>query len=392
MDIHCEALAAEDFLARPLTTFYAPNGRETAEELQRKAELLQNIPLLTDALDAIPNMVVLLTATRQIAAANRAFLGLLQMSLGEVVSKRPGEAVGCIRAAQGPDGCGTSRHCATCGAVQAILHCQQRDERAVRDCRILVQTPGGVEPMDLRVTASPFEAGGTRFVLTTVEDISQSKRLGVLQRAFFHDALNTAGCIQGYSQYLSEESSTNPEICLRLGQLSDQLIETIQAQRDLMIAEAGELKTQPVPLRVTAILEELRSQYAIHPVAVGRPIVLRTPANLSVTADRQLLMRVLGNMVKNALEAIEPGACVTVGCQDEGSHVAFWVHNPSVMSTDVQLQVFQRSFSTKGESGRGLGTYSMKLLGERYLGGKVSFTSRELEGTTFTFALPKLPA
>ena len=51
------------------------------------------------------------------------------------------------------------------------------------------------------------------------------------------------------------------------------------------------------------------------------------------------------------------------------------------------MKIFQRSFSTKGE-GRGLGTYSMKLLTERYLGGRVSFTTSADEGTIFKVALP----
>ena len=59
------------------------------------------------------------------------------------------------------------------------------------------------------------------------------------------------------------------------------------------------------------------------------------------------------------------------------------------MPDEVQLQLFQRSFSTKGQTGRGIGTYSMKLLGERYLGGRVEFISRHPEGTTFTLSLPK---
>ena len=57
------------------------------------------------------------------------------------------------------------------------------------------------------------------------------------------------------------------------------------------------------------------------------------------------------------------------------------------MTREVQLGVFQRSLSTKG-SGRGLGTYSMKLLTERYLKGHVSFTSTASGGTTFTIRIP----
>ncbi len=67
--------------------------------------------------------------------------------------------------------------------------------------------------------------------------------------------------------------------------------------------------------------------------------------------------------------------------------IEFDVHNPGAMPRNVQLQVFQRSFTSKGD-GRGLGTYSMKLLSERYLGGRVSFTSEAVSGTTFSAWYP----
>lgn len=77
-----------------------------------------------------------------------------------------------------------------------------------------------------------------------------------------------------------------------------------------------------------------------------------------------------------------------MGCRTEGEFVEFWVNNPNVMPRTAQLQVFQRSFSTKG-SGRGLGTYSMKLISERYLKGAVAFTSCEEQGTTFLARYPR---
>jgi Histidine kinase-, DNA gyrase B-, and HSP90-like ATPase len=57
------------------------------------------------------------------------------------------------------------------------------------------------------------------------------------------------------------------------------------------------------------------------------------------------------------------------------------------MPEAVQLQMFQRSFSTRKGRGRGIGSYSVKLLIEKYLHGKVWFVSREPEGTTFFVAL-----
>jgi hypothetical protein len=63
------------------------------------------------------------------------------------------------------------------------------------------------------------------------------------------------------------------------------------------------------------------------------------------------------------------------------------VRNPTSIPRNIQFQLFQRSFSTKG-SDRGLGTYSMRLLGERYLGGAISFRSGPPTGTEFRLALP----
>ncbi len=100
-----------------------------------------------------------------------------------------------------------------------------------------------------------------------------------------------------------------------------------------------------------------------------------------------LLLRVLCNMIKNALEACGKGETVTAGCARQDGHVEFRVHNPGCMPREVQLQVFQRSFSTKG-TGRGLGTYSIKLLTERYLHGHVSFISTPEQGTTFSVRYP----
>jgi len=59
------------------------------------------------------------------------------------------------------------------------------------------------------------------------------------------------------------------------------------------------------------------------------------------------------------------------------------------MPLEVQRQLFTRSFSTKG-TGRGLGTYSIKLITEKYLQGTVSFVSNEEQGTVFTVRYPRV--
>ena len=105
-------------------------------------------------------------------------------------------------------------------------------------------------------------------------------------------------------------------------------------------------------------------------------------------SDKTQVLRIIGNMLKNALEESSEGDTVKAGCDlTNDNQIRFWVWNSQYIPKRVQLQIFNRSFSTKGV-GRGIGTYSMKLLGERYLKGKVDFTSETNDGTTFFLTLP----
>ena len=156
----------------------------------------------------------------------------------------------------------------------------------------------------------------------------------------------------------------------------------------MLQAENNELVVRPTKVNALALLRQVTDLYAEHKVTKDRHIrVDRHAKSIEIISDAVLLGRVIGNMTRNALEASPPGADVTLGCKVVEKDIQFWVHNSTFMPRDVQLQVFQRSFSTKGHD-RGLGTYSIKLLSERYLHGSVSFTTSRKEGTTFRARYP----
>ena len=100
-------------------------------------------------------------------------------------------------------------------------------------------------------------------------------------------------------------------------------------------------------------------------------------------------MRVIVNMLINALEATSEGGSITIGLQEDGYFAKFWVANQSVLPDHIQSQIFKRSFSTKGVD-RGLGTYSIKLLTENYLDGQVGFSSKNPDGTVFWIKIIKI--
>jgi signal transduction histidine kinase len=368
-------------------TMFAPAERAPEMRVQDLHQLLAGIPLLDKILCSVPDVLLFLNKQRQIVFANNAafcFLGIEPTP--EVLGSRPGEAMGCVHAAETEGGCGTTEFCQTCGAVQAIL-AAQRGTSDVKECRIALEDSW--DALDLKVSTEPFEYEGEQFTICAVQDISHEKRRRALERTFFHDVLNTVGGLRGFVELLLESDPEEvPEVAGTVNKISNQLIEEIESQRSLLAAEADELSVTLGELKTKEILEELAVVYRRHEVARGKSITVAADSEgLVFRSDYTLLLRVLGNMLKNALEATPAGENVSLGVRRDADQVEFWVNNPTFMPRDVQLQVFQRSFSTKGP-GRGIGTYSIRLLASRYLRGTVDFESSEERGTTFRVRLP----
>jgi signal transduction histidine kinase len=371
----------------PLPTYFLPAEQASQDTVLRQSRGFVDAPLAFALLNAVPNIVLVLNQQRQIVFSNHVLLDVLGVSEEEaVIGLRPGEALDCVHAREPGCGCGTTEFCRTCGAAQAILsglHGQQ----AANECRIVQQNGTA---LDLRVCVTPLSENGESFLVFTAEDISHEKRRQVLERLFFHDILNLAGVIMGYAGLLPDTGDPDQaaRITESIYEASRRLVEEIEAQRELSAAENGDLVVRPSALHSLDLLQSVRALYEGHDVAKDRRIAIEAQArDVSFTSDRVLLERVLGNMAKNALEACAPGQTVTLSCRADDHEVAFEVHNPTSMPREVQLQIFQRSFSTKG-SGHGLGTYSMKLLSERYLRGTVTFMTSPEQGTTFSATYP----
>lgn len=340
--------------------------------------------------DTLPTVIMALNCQRQVVFANSAAVNFLGASVVEdVLGKRPGEALGCINAGLGPGGCGTSKHCRNCGAVQAILAALE-GAWADEECKLLRREQQLLEGLDLHVTATPLTIEGALFVVFAVTDISHEMRRRSMERIFFHDVLNLAGGINGLVDLLRTECSSGQSNEFQVLHTATQaLVDEIVAQRELLAAETNELKPTLSLVDASGILRQLAGLYAASPLAQGQGIqVVEHCPVFQIETDERLVHRVLGNMLKNALEAGQVGDTVRLACDDEGETVCFRVHNASVIPEKIQENIFHRRFSTRGAS-RGLGTYSMLLLTERYLRGSVWFTSTEAEGTTFFLRLPK---
>ncbi len=360
-----------------------------------KDDFIINMPFFKMIIDTITDLIVFLDDNRRIVFANKAFCDFTSMDHHKTIGLRLGEALGCAHAYEEAEGCGSTKFCRECGAAKAIssslgnnISSSLGNKCYVQECRIIPKQEGG-DFLDLQVKSVPFKIKRDKYIFLVITDISHEKRRRALERIFFHDILNLTGNIQGLTELITsgyaEKRRMYEELLLKSARM---LVEEIHSHRILFAAESNVLTVDIDFISSLDILKEVRSLYENHYVAKDKNLIVdKSSVNVDFESDKNLLMRVLGNMIKNAFEASGKGETVTIGCGTDGKMIMFWVNNPGVIPCDVRLQIFQRSFSTKGK-GRGLGTYSIRLLTERYLKGLATFSTSESQGTTFRVFYP----
>ena len=365
-------------------TMFASPERSSDLELKGQMDSISRIDILCELLNAIPDFVMILNSHRQIVFGNKAIADFaLSQGCKCFFGLRPGELVSCQNALNAKSGCGTGEACKTCGAVLSIIQGLEGNS-SKNDCRIIRITPSGIEPLDMRAWTKPFAWSDQTFCLLILSDISNEKRRQVLERIFFHDVLNTAGNIWSISELLNDDAIEIDEVKKDLRYASTQLIDEINCQRQLLAAENNELQVEMTKQNSLEFMDSVYRAFRNHEIAVNKNIEIDSASeDFEFVSDCTLLFRIIGNILKNSLEASKANGTVRLGCKKSEKGYSFWCHNETVMPEDVRLQIFQRSYSTKGK-GRGIGTYSIKLLTEKYLKGKVSFVSEAGTGTIFT--------
>ena len=374
-----------------LRTRYASPLRSKPATIKRQRSLLAKDENLRSLLDAMPDLVMVINGNRQVLLGNKALTDFARsLGLHSYIGMRPGEILSCQSSQEGENGCGTAEECRYCGAVESAL-AALKGNKAAHECRVLRQTGQGLEAIDLKVWGTPLTWQGEQFALLVAKDISNEKRRQVLERLFFHDVLNTAGTITMITELLMKRTLAFDEVKDDLWETAQALVGEIKGQRELLTAENNELKPRFSLLEAQGLMDSVGAVYRNSEAGKDKRVrIVNETFDLQFLSDGTLLGRVLGNMLKNALEASLPGGTVTLGSRSNGKEIAFWCHNEGVIPDNIRLQIFQRSFSTKGV-GRGIGSYSVKLFTEKYLQGCVTFISTPEAGTVFTATFPVHP-
>ncbi|NNM53903.1 MAG: HAMP domain-containing histidine kinase [Spirochaetales bacterium] len=371
-----------------METWFAPAERLSNDEWSQQTRLLTENALVKILLASVGGYLVILNSQRQAVSANVEFLRMLGIpSLAAFPGQRFGELLRCQNSDLMPGGCGTSPGCANCGALLATLESISTSSSVTSECRICRFEHGVHRTLDYRLKVSPLPVGNEMFTALIFWDISQDKRRESMEQVFLHDVRNLLGGLSGLGELLTLKSGDETAgLMVRLSRL---LNRELDAQNLLRRAENGDFLVDLKPILVRDLLADLESIFAEHPCATGNMLCPLVVGPEVVHSDPGVLTRILVNMLKNAFEASTAGQTVILSLEPEEGGL-FVVHNEGVIPADVAVHVFEKSFSTTGEAGRGWGTYSLRLWAEGFLKAKVWFTSDPGRGTSFYLKLPSV--
>jgi hypothetical protein len=363
-------------------TDFAPSERAGTEELRLEAETFLSHPVASFLIHALDGLVLILDVHRQVLATNDRVLEVVDPEDGTPLGRRPGELFGCVHVHEGPGGCGTSHACAHCGAVLAVLDAQRTGKPIHSECLLTLRHGDLIESAEFEIVASPLRVGPHQFIAVVLHDLSAVKRRDALERLFYHDVANLMHGIRGWAELLASGATSSKSVAQKLAHLTDLLDRELKSHRAMAQAEHGELKPRVRAVLPLEILRDVGDLLDRHALARERKVVILPCPEELIHTDPELLSRVVLNMAVNAIEASFMGETITLSAYQMGPSLRFQVHNPGSIPEEIRGRIFQRSFSTKGTVGRGLGTYAMKLFGENVLHGRVGFDSGQ-DGTTF---------
>jgi len=186
--------------------------------------------------------------------------------------------------------------------------------------------------------------------------------------------------------------STRRDLFERLGSAVDSMGDILESLNDITRISSGQIDCEISSLPLAGLFSRLESVYT--PLALENKLDLEFDAgNLVVDSNPALLLRILENLISNAIRHTRRGG-VTVRAQSVGDGVRLDVIDTGIgVPVEMQETIFDEyvQLNNPGRNrsrGRGLGLAVVKQL-SRLLGHRVTLISRLEKGSTFSLHIDR---
>jgi signal transduction histidine kinase len=252
---------------------------------------------------------------------------------------------------------------------------------------------------------APFSAQDERaadllagFVAVALENAALYDRALAARRAredllatVSHDLKNTLYAIRLATRVLAGrvEDDKAKQSVARIDRAADRMSRLIGDLLDAAKIEAGALRAAPQAEDAASLVET--GVELLRLIAADKNIQLvAEPVRARVSCERSLILRVLGNLIGNAVKFSASGSVVSIRAELNPGHVLFSVADTGPgIPAEQAAHAFERYWQQEGSDrrGSGLGLYIAKGIVEAH-GGRIWIESTPGCGTTVRFTLP----
>ncbi len=214
-----------------------------------------------------------------------------------------------------------------------------------------------------------------------------------------HDLSTPFATIKMWSQVLESQPEKNNDEQVkaidRILKASEHGQKLIQRILDVEKADIGTHHLQLETIDTSSLLTAVIDNLSLSAAKKQQQVIFNHPKTpVSLLSDKQLLYRVFENLLSNSIKYSAEGKRIWINLVEENESVSIHFEDEGVGIPADEIPYLFTKYSkisskpTAGEMSTGLGLSIVKRIAEE-LNGKLSCTSQEGIGTTFTVQLPK---
>ncbi|WP_417317501.1 hybrid sensor histidine kinase/response regulator [Emcibacter sp.] len=210
-----------------------------------------------------------------------------------------------------------------------------------------------------------------------------------------HDLRQPLNAMGFFVAALMNEANTQKvrELTIKIDQSLESLRDLFTSLLDLSKIESGVLAPNFTSFRLCDVLEEIRNDFATHEKIKHVNMEIEECPDVVIKSDRQMLNRILRNLVSNALRYTHEGF-VRLYCEPADGHYIIHVSDsgegiPEDKREDIFKEFFQIGNPERDRAkGLGLGLSIVDGLC-RILKHRINLVSQEGRGSTFSVLVPR---
>jgi two-component system sensor histidine kinase ResE len=247
---------------------------------------------------------------------------------------------------------------------------------------------------------APEGSGTNYWFVIQIRNITAEKELDQLKDDFLqsltHDLRSPMTAVRGYLQVLGEEmagplNDEQKKMIHIMENASTKLLHIVSNLLDSAKMSAGKLRLNIAECNLRQILPNTVELFHTEAAKKKITLTLDMPEEMSlIKLDPQLIERVIINLIGNAIKFTPDSGFITVKVIELSDRIQTQVIDTgNGMPPEFLNRIFKKFEQASGtRGGTGLGLSICKFVVDAHYG-EISVRSKQGEGTTFTFTIPK---